>query len=183
MTFPLTQQGRLVEFRPEHAERIASWVDDNRQLLWLAPSTLPPLTPEKVRNWCNSGGRAYVYGEAAAVGELDPLQVLGYAELNRLRHDPNGWWIGHFVVDSQRRGRGIGRSVLRCLASAAFDGFAASNLCLVVFPENAAAIRCYESAGFRRVGEEFHRFGRLQSRHRLLRYDMSLDEWRAGKAG
>ena len=154
----------LQPFLTPHAAIVASWARTERQLRWLAPSTPSPLTPEKVLQWRKPDGHALVYME-------DARTLLGYGELNPMRDEARHYWLGHLVVNPERRGQGIGRAFVRALLERAFDQISATKVSLLVFPANAAARACYLHAGFREVCEEFHQFGGRGPRHRLLRLE------------
>ena len=172
--------GHLLPFQAQFAPQIVGWVADAQELHWLAPSTVPPLTASKVIRWRKPGGRAYAYLADSSIGGGVP-ELLGYVELNRMQSQPGAWWIGHLVVRPDCRGRGVGRSMLDATLEVAFLGLHAGCVCLVVFPENRAAIRCYEGAGFSFVGEEFHHFGHRPGKHRLVRYELEAARWLAGR--
>ena len=153
---------RLEPFRALHAEAVAGWVVSRRELFWMAPLSSPPLTPEKVRAWTAGAERGYVYlttnHEPIAYGELNPMPDL-----------PGDLWIGHFVVAPRVRGRNVGRGFLGALLNEAFARGGAHTVALVVFPENLAAIRCYNGIGFVDAGRQRRRFpGSLRSHE--LRY-------------
>lgn len=158
---------QLTAFRPRFAETIAAWPLSKDELRWLAPSTPPPLTAEKVRTWPRAGGFALAYVER---GSTTPI---AYGEINPMRHQPDHFWLGHIVVSPDFRGHGIGRAFTFELTDYAFTRLCASRVSLVVFPDNEAAIRCYTSSGFRMTGTESHRFGRLPKPQRLLRFEMT----------
>ena len=177
----------LARFHPIHAAAIASWIRDERQLQWVSPSTEPPLTAEKVQRWPRPDGEAFVLlaeGDddgasglpacAAASTAQDPV---AYAEINHMRSGGGNWWIGHFIVRPDRRGQGLGRLLLSDLLKEAFERLLANSVCLVVFPDNKPAIRCYESAGFMMMGSEYHRFGSHKPRVRMARYEITKEAW------
>ena len=158
----------LRPFDPLYASAVASWASTRRELFLLAPSTPYPLTAAKVAGWPKPSGQPFLMFEA------DDLLPCGYGELNPMRRDPRQFWLGHLLVDPMRRSRGLGRRLTLLLAKWAFRKERASRLTLVVFPENVAAIRCYERCGFRFCGEEFQTFGGKPPRHRLFKFDMIL---------
>ncbi|MBI4580594.1 MAG: hypothetical protein HY718_12880, partial [Planctomycetes bacterium] len=47
----------LVPFDPLMAPVVARWTRDDRELFWLAPRTVPPLTAAKVVAWASPDGR------------------------------------------------------------------------------------------------------------------------------
>ena len=106
------------------------------------PGTLPPLTGEKITAWKKAGG-------ASLVGfEKHSEFPVAYGEINPMRSETDHFWIGHVVVDSQLRGRGVGRRFVRRLLEEAFHKQHARCVSLVVFPENQAAVHCYRRCGF-----------------------------------
>jgi ribosomal protein S18 acetylase RimI-like enzyme len=157
----------LAPFKPGYAAVVVGWVRTEDELRRLAPSTPPPLTAEKVSRWRKVGGEALV-----AFENRDSCPV-AYGELNSMRYESGHLWLGHVIVDPARRGRGIGRRFVASLLNEAFFERAARKVSLIVFPDNAAAVRCYESIGFCRAGEEHHRFAAGGPLQRLLRLEIA----------
>ena len=158
---------RLTRFRVWHAPIVARWVKSEQQLLWLAPSTPPPLTAEKIVAWTRPGGEAFVL----AMGR--DHAVVGYGELNPMRGGRGHLWLGHVIVRPDLRGRGVGTLLSRALLSEAFERHGAERVSLIVFPDNLAALRCYRRAGFITAGEEYHQFGDAGCTHKLLRLEIA----------
>ena len=158
-------QLRLQPFDVRLAGVVADWTSTRLELHLLAPSTRPPLTAAKVLAWKKVGGVAVVLHESGAPSPI------GYAEINTMRRCARHYWLGHIVVDPSQRGRGIGRRFVGMLLDHAFGELHADRVSLIVFPENAPAIRCYTSAGFSEVGEEHHSFNGATVRLRLLRLE------------
>ena len=155
----------LTSYTPIWGNSIAGWVTSEEDLRWLAPGTLPPLTAEKVTAWKKAGG-------ASLVGFEEPsVFPVAYGELNPMQSEAEHFWLGHVVVDSRLRGRGVGRLFVQKLLEQAFSRQHARRVSLVVFPENQPAVHCYRRCGFRIVGEERHRFLPDGERHRLLRLE------------
>jgi len=166
---------RLVPFDNRFAGAVSRWVTDREQLRLLAPSSSFPLSSERVCCWVKPGGRAFsLFDVTGGQPTIDPTNVrpLGYGELNPMRGHANHWWIGHVVIDPMRRGEGHGLALTNLLIDEAFNRCDATRISLVVFPENVAAARCYQKAGFNLIGEEHHRFGDSAQRHRLHRFEL-----------
>jgi RimJ/RimL family protein N-acetyltransferase len=156
---------------------VAGWVHSEQELLWLAPATPPPLTPEKVLGWLHKDREAFLLWP----GNED--QPVGYAELGRMADRPDCMWLAHFLISRSHRGLGFGGSFLHLLLDRAVRGHAARSLTLIVFPDNLAAIRCYQRIGFESDGYETRYFRTVKRRHRLLRMTIGLTGHKAGKTG
>ncbi|MDE6936388.1 MAG: GNAT family N-acetyltransferase, partial [Oscillospiraceae bacterium] len=78
---------------------------------------------------------------------------------------------GFVSVDGRRRGRGYGRELICLAARFAFQCAGAKKITLVVFDNNLAARRCYESCGFRPAetqdGGEFACMGEVWRRIKM----------------
>ena len=156
------QWSALSHFDALFAPTIASWPSTKSELMWLAPGTRAPLTAAKVVAWAKPGGYRLLYWAGGAT-------PAGYAEINPMNGMRGQWWIGHFVIDPNLRGRGLGRRFFHELVRVAFESLAAEQMLLVVFPENEAAIRCYEHGGMTVEGREQKRFANTRQRHTFLR--------------
>ena len=155
----------LAPFRKAHAATLASWVPTDDELRLLAPSTPPPLTATKILEWQRPRGHSYV-------GLIEGGRSAGaYAELNPVGQEPNHLWLGHCLVRTDLRGRGIGRAFVQSLLCRAFEELGAIRISLIVFPQNQAAVRCYLHTGFVHVGDEWHSFDRRPP-DRLLRLEI-----------
>ena len=62
--------------------------------------------------------------------------------------------FGYVIVDSDKRGAGIGREMLRLGLVFARDVYRAKKASLGVFENNPSAFRCYLATGFREVPRE-----------------------------
>jgi RimJ/RimL family protein N-acetyltransferase len=154
---------RLEPFDPRHAARVMSWVTDAREAFWLAPRTRPPLTAEEVLSWQQPGHQSLL------LFPLEGVEPVGYGELNVMTSHPRRYWLGHLIVDPGCRGCGYGVQLTKLLLWRAFSRHGAHEVSLVVFPENRAAIACYQRAGMVEDGHETHAFPAYDQRVRLLR--------------
>jgi RimJ/RimL family protein N-acetyltransferase len=153
--------GRLQRFATADAEQLAGWITE-RESYWLAPRSRPPLTARTVISWGETEGERFML--------LDNDSIpIGYGEVNRLALQNNVYWLGHLIVNPQRRGQGYGRLLTRLLIDQALTYLAARRVTLVVFPENATAIACYEAAGMHRDGFETHFLPSYRRTVRLVR--------------
>src|ERR1043166_4782278 len=66
--------------------------------------------------------------------------------------DPNAIGIDQFLADAENLGKGMGTEMVRQFAKLLFQDSAVTKIQTDPAPTNLRAIRCYEKAGFRRVG-------------------------------
>ncbi len=158
---------RLVPLEPAHAALIAAWPRSADEAYRWSPRSQPPITPETIARWGRPGHEQHCLVDASSSA------LLAYGELNVLDLRSASYWLGHLIVDPQRRGQHVGVQLTRALVRRAFQRYAARRVCLVVFSENAAAIGCYRSAGFRDDGYEPHDFPAYGRCELMLR--MSID--------
>jgi RimJ/RimL family protein N-acetyltransferase len=159
----------LRPFVPSYAGSIAGWVESAEQKRWVAPSTIFPLTAEKVIHWKKAGGRVYVL---VSGDSPESPEIMAYGELNPMRQVPTDHWLGHLIVRPEHRGRGVGKTLVLGLLERAFQCYDAQRVSLVVFPDNRAAIACYCRCGFQIIKEECHSFVEDGPKHRLLRLEI-----------
>lgn len=157
----------LTQFVDARAALVASWVSSDSELLWLAPGTLPPLTPEKVLAWSAERRQRLMLCDGR-----DDLSI-AYAELNEMPGNRQQRWIGHFLLSPAHRGRGWGVRFAQALLAHAFVELGAADVLLVVFPDNLRAIQCYERAGFIDLGQERKLFKTTGREHLFTRMGIS----------
>jgi GNAT superfamily N-acetyltransferase len=126
------------------AEEIALLVDTAADLEQMSPRESFPLTAAIVVQWLRERASGYILLENEA--------LVAYAELNADDEVRQRYWIGHLAVHPRKRGRGRGRVFVHGLGRVARTLQRAREVWISAFAENAAALRCYESAGFQRVG-------------------------------
>lgn len=185
---------------------IVRWIHSDDDLLKVAPQSVWPLTPDKVMSWIRPGGRAFVWLAGRAAGDpalRTPLpdspqistaqrladqsiagtgadapsgEVQAYGEVNPLGKDRGVWWLGHVIVGPDYRRLGLGQRLVRALVDVALHQLAAERVALIVFPDNAHAIRCYRSVGFREVCKEPHNFRPDGGARMMLRMELDRRE-------
>jgi len=88
---------------------------------------------------------------------------IGYIQSYVAMGSGGGWWpdeedpgvrgIDQFLAHSEQLGRGLGTAMVRAFVQHLFADPAVTRIQTDPSPENGRAIRCYERAGFRAVGE------------------------------
>jgi RimJ/RimL family protein N-acetyltransferase len=109
------------------------------------------------------------YGPTLAPGARDRCwiayedgEAIGYIQSYVVQGSPDGWWpdetdpgargIDQFLADGSRLGQGLGTRMVRAFVETLFADPAVTKVQTDPSPDNARAIRCYEKAGFERVG-------------------------------
>jgi RimJ/RimL family protein N-acetyltransferase len=158
-------------FARRDAAHVSDWVTDEHQLHWLAPGTPPPLSREKVLAWTRRSGRAFVLCDGR---DRTPS---AYGEVHAMRNPPRSVWLGHVIVSPCHRRRGLGRCFMTELLRYGFEQMTAERAVLIVFPANRPAMQCYVQLGFVQVGHEYHRFPGSLGRERLVRLELTAEDF------
>jgi len=134
---------------PEDTSRILSWCKDQRSFrLWSADrfDDYPATSEELLRQFDSDSIFPLV-----AVMDND---VVGHVMLRYPTADRTLVRLGFVIVDDTKRRLGYGKRMLRSVIRQALTVLGAKRITLGVFSNNFAAIKCYESIGFRVTGEE-----------------------------
>jgi len=90
-------------------------------------------------------------------------QPVGFLQVYVAMEAGDGWWeeerdpgvrgIDQFVADANQLGQGLGSAMVRAFIEELFRDPAVTRVQADPSPKNARAIRCYQKAGFRVIGE------------------------------
>ncbi len=138
---------RLRPYQDTDAARILSWQREERAFYRWSAGRLGSFPPARD---CLDG-----LGELMRFTALDGTEPAGFFTLRNPDGSPEEVRFGFVVVDPEKRGRGLGREMLRLGLVFARDVFRARRATLAVFRNNEPAHRCYLAAGFRDIeGDE-----------------------------
>ncbi|MCZ7556458.1 MAG: GNAT family N-acetyltransferase [Bacteroidia bacterium] len=141
----------LYPFEATHAELLADWVPDKRTLLAFGGEGLTlPLTAEQLVASSDpddpkSDRRLY------SVSSRDVGMLAGHGEILDIDHTARSGRLARVLLAPMFRGAGFGHELVALLCTAAFDIVELREVTLRVFEDNAAAIACYDRAGFVRT--------------------------------
>ena len=118
----------------------------------------PTPTPTEVEEDCCDPGSSTRPYLACAGG-----QPFGFIQAYVAMGSGDGWWederdpgvrgIDQFIASEDHLGQGLGSAMVRAFVEGLFRDPAVTRVQADPSPENARAIRCYEKAGFRVIGE------------------------------
>jgi len=137
---------RLRPYRVTDYSYIAKWIADQRShVMWCARLMPYPLTEEVFHGFLRT--IAEESGECGFVMSDDTGAPLGFCVI-AINDGDNSAFVRTIVVDSEKRGQGLGCTFLQLIQAYVFDICNVDSLHLNVFDVNPAARRCYEKAGF-----------------------------------
>lgn len=140
----------LIPYQPTDANIITTWLKSEYLMRqWCADRYEHyPITPEDMNAYYNR----FIDGQnSLALTLVDGKEIVGYITLRIPAVDTTERRLGFVIVDDSKRGRRLGKSLVSMAVDYAFRKLEATKVSLGVFENNSAAIRCYESVGFRRV--------------------------------
>ena len=144
---------KIREFLPSDAERIISWIDNEREFrTWSADryDRYPAVAEDIIRQYsgCLEGGRFFPLTAIDENGE-----TMGHFILRYPNADNSVMRLGFVILDKSKRGKGIGCEMIGLAKKYASEVLHAQKLTLGVFENNVAAVNCYAAAGFTPVGD------------------------------
>jgi aminoglycoside 6'-N-acetyltransferase Ib len=90
-------------------------------------------------------------------------EPVGFIQVYIAKDSGGGWWehetdpgvrgIDQFLCNEHQLGQGLGSAMVRAFVDRLFEDPGVTRVQTDPSPDNPRAIRCYEKAGFRRVGE------------------------------
>ena len=150
----------VVSFRPLTARDLPllhEWLSRPHVAEWWGPAPTLAEVEEEYGPYTTGAAwvRPYVaLADGAPIGYIQSYVAMGAGD---------GWWpeerdpgvrgIDQFLADPAQLGRGLGTAMVRAFVHHLFADPAVTRVQTDPAPENRRAVRCYEKAGFRAVGE------------------------------
>lgn len=137
---------RLRPYKPNDAERIASWItDENTYYMWsMGKFGEYPITASDINDVYMTYENNELFYMMTAI---EDSEVVGHMVM-RFVDGMDTVRFGFIIVDGSKRGMGYGKSMLKLAKTYAFDILKAKRVTLGVFKDNVRAYNCYLSAGF-----------------------------------
>jgi RimJ/RimL family protein N-acetyltransferase len=112
---------------------------------------------------------------------LEDERLIGFVAIHSIEWNNQAGLLSIGIGDAEYRGRGYGSDALRLALRYAFDELNLYRVGLDVIAGNAAAVRAYERAGFRREGAARGAVLRDGQRQDRLFMGILREEWQAGR--
>jgi RimJ/RimL family protein N-acetyltransferase len=129
---------------------VAEWWGD-------APATLTELTADYAAVLAGAASHQAFLAEVRGtpIGFIQAYQPVAFHTEGwwRDEHDPGVRGIDQFLAEAEQLGQGLGTAMVRAFVGRLFADPAVTRVQTDPRPSNRRAIRCYEKAGFRAVGE------------------------------
>lgn len=165
---------RLRPYKPCDADKIASWITDERTFaMWSAYRYQYPMTGAQLNQRMSSANCDPNEFMMTALDEKG--EPVGYFLLRRADYVNNSIHIGFIVVDSSIRGKGYGAQMLTLAKKYCFDVLEMSRITLGVYNVNQPALKCYEKMGFKAYAEEDADFSFNGERWKVIEMECVAD--------
>ncbi len=139
----------LRPFSINDAETILSWCKDKHAFrLWSADRYKEfPAQPMEMQKQYDGDN---MFPLTAVIGE----RIVGHILLRFPLEDKSVIRFGFVIVDDSKRGEGYGKQMLHLAIDYAQQELGAHKITLGVFCNNLPALKCYQSVGFKIIGED-----------------------------
>ena len=124
--------------------------------LWDACSSLDELRAKYLPKLMDDSDAVpyFAYLDGVAIGYIQAYVAARAGDgWWRDEHDPGVHGVDQFLAEGDRLGQGLGTKMVREFVEFLFRDPSVTRIQADPAPRNGRAIRCYEKAGFRRVGE------------------------------
>ncbi|MCR5263611.1 MAG: GNAT family N-acetyltransferase [Clostridiales bacterium] len=139
---------RLRPYKEADAGVIVNWLGDEfgfRQ--WSADRyDRFPITAADMNAMYERMYREIVFFPVTAV---DGSGIAGHLIMRYTDSEKKTLRLGFVIIDPEKRGRGLGKEMIRLAIDEAFGTLGAEEVTIGVFENNPQAYRCYKAAGFR----------------------------------
>lgn len=165
----------MLRFRPYKtcdAETIVKWIKDERAFRQWSSDRFGgfPLSADALNSYYSecTGNDSHLEFTA-----YDENGVCGHMIIRFTDDEKKTARFGFVIVDSERRGQGLGKQLLMTAEKYAFEFLGAEKITLGVFENNPAAYHCYLAAGFKEVGADDDFFTYNGEKWRCIEMELS----------
>lgn len=148
---------RLRPYKACDAEKIVSWIKDEKALRTWSSDRFNgfPLTKEELnRKYLEQNGDCTEEDNFYPMTLCDDREICGHLILRYTNGNPASIRFGFVIVDDAKRGKGLGKEMLRLACDFAFNVLRAEKITLGVFENNTPAYKCYKASGFSEISNQ-----------------------------
>lgn len=171
---------QLRAFQPEDAEKIISWVDSPLVFYQWCAGFLGtyPITPENLRQYYEKERIDTDYHVLTAFHEQG---IFAHLTMRFLKEELGTARIGFLILDTNLRGQGYGKKLMREILNLAFSYDHIKQVTLGVFENNPRAKACYTACGFQEVdGKEPKIYPCMGEEWQFCDMKLSRADWEKG---
>ncbi len=175
----------LRPFTSDDFGRLIGWIDSPELLVQWAGSQFDfPLDERQLESYLKETEGPYPARRAWVAVDDESGEVVGHVELGRIDRKNRSGSIARLLVGARAgRGKGTGAAIVEAVLQIAFGELGLHRVDLYVVDFNLAAIRLYESLGFKTEGH-FVEARRVGDAYWNVYYMAMLEEtWRDRHAG
>ena len=174
------EKTQLAAVQREYLPKYVEWLNDWEIAQFLKPGVPMPFNLEDETDWFENRRKSkdsFLF----AILTRDDGKLIGNCGLHNVNFKNRKAVIGIFIGDKNYWNKGYGTDTTRTLIRFGFEELGLNLVELKVYAFNPRAMRCYEKAGFRRVGT--HRQGLYRNGKFHDEFLMSIlrEEWDAGR--
>jgi RimJ/RimL family protein N-acetyltransferase len=146
----------MITFRPH--ERIdipfrIKWLNNKKANIFAIDDPEHETTETEQGKWFDGYEEKLKLGEKKFFTICDSDKPIGFVGLSKIDKETKSADVFIMIGEDEYRGKGIGKRTLNFLINFAFTKLKLTSLTLGVDKQNEAAIRLYQSAGFKETGE------------------------------
>lgn len=139
---------RLEKFTEDDFEQFISWMDTEKFMYQFGGASFTfPVTVEQLNNYIvDTAHRIY------RVVDATTDRVIGHASISHHNVKNRSARLCRILIDTENRSKGYGQQLIQALLKICFEEMELHRVDLGVMEFNKAAIRCYQSCGFKIEG-------------------------------
>ena len=151
------EQLKLRPYKPQDAEVIVSWIQDERALRKWSSDRYGayPITTEDINyKYLECNGDCEEPDNFYPMTAVDESGPIGHLILRYTNPAKTTIRLGFIIVDDSKRGMGYGKRMIQMAVQYAFEMLKAEKVTLGVFDNNPSAYYCYKAVGFQEIPME-----------------------------
>lgn len=147
---------RLRPYKPCDAKTIVKWASTSEEVFrkWSADRYLSyPITAEDInKKYFDANGDCADEDNFFPFTAFDESGLVGHLTMRFTDEAKKVVRFGYVIVDNEKRGKGIGKELMKLSIQYAFEILKVDKITLGVFSNNENAEKCYLSCGFNLTG-------------------------------